>query len=485
METETPLARCADAETWSTAEALAAMLDRQAAAVAAVGEALPDLARAVEAAAARLRDGAGRLVYAGAGSSARIAAQDAAELLPTFGWPPARVAWLIAGGPGALLRSVEGAEDDAAAGDRDAAALGLAPDDVVLAVAASGVTPYTRAAQAAARRSGALTIAFANNPEAPLLAEADHPILLRTGPEFLPGSTRLGAGTAQKVALNLFSTQLMARLGRVYRGRMVGLGAGQRQAHRPGAAHRGRARRLRARGRGRGARGGGPRRPPRHPDARRPAAGRGRVAAGGDRRRPRAGAGLRNLLIPPGGSATLRLVAPGRYDRRRTPRRAAGGTMRYAINSLSLAARSEPAARPAATLAVRYRGALVVAVLLSAALAYLATPAAERRARRHRRRTGADPAPPPDGAGQARDGRGRARAGGLAARPPGAPGPGLGLRRGCTLMAAGPGLIWAMAHVALGAALLHGGLLLLILLGWADGGLPLRRRADLTQPGAP
>ena len=223
METETPLARCADAETWSTAEALAAMLDRQAAAVAAVGEALPDLARAVEAAAARLRDGAGRLFYAGAGSSARIAAQDAAELLPTFGWPPARVAWLIAGGPGALLRSVEGAEDDAAAGDRDAAALGLAPDDVVLAVAASGVTPYTRAAQAAARRSGALTIAFANNPEALLLAESDHPILLRTGPEFLPGSTRLGAGTAQKVALNLFSTQLMARLGRVYRGRMVGL----------------------------------------------------------------------------------------------------------------------------------------------------------------------------------------------------------------------------------------------------------------------
>src|SRR4051812_29994599 len=193
------------------------MLDRQAAAVAAVGEALPDLARAVEAAAARLGDGAGRLV----GPDRRP--EDAAELLPTFGWPPARVAWLIAGGPGALLRSVEGAEDDAAAGDRDAAALGLAPDDVLLAVAASGVTPYTRATQAAARRSGALTIAFANNPEAPLLAGADHPILLRTGPEFLPGSTRLGAGTAQKVALNLFSTQLMARLGRVYRRRMVGL----------------------------------------------------------------------------------------------------------------------------------------------------------------------------------------------------------------------------------------------------------------------
>lgn len=221
METETPLADGADAGDWSTAEALAAMLERQAAAVAAVGDALPDLARAVEAAAARLRNRAGRLVYAGAGSSARIAAQDAAELLPTFGWPPERVACLIAGGAGALLRSVEGAEDDAAAGERDAAALG--PADVVLAVAASGVTPYTRAAQAAARRAGALTVAFANNPGAPLLAQADHPILLRTGPEFLPGSTRLAAGTAQKVALNLFSTQLMARLGRVYRGRMVGL----------------------------------------------------------------------------------------------------------------------------------------------------------------------------------------------------------------------------------------------------------------------
>jgi N-acetylmuramic acid 6-phosphate etherase len=92
---------------------------------------------------------------------------------------------------------------------------------VILAVAASGVTPYTRAAQAAARRAGALAIAFACNRDAPLLAEADHPVLLRTGPEFLAGSTRLAAGTAQKVALNLFSTQLMVRLGRVYRGHMV------------------------------------------------------------------------------------------------------------------------------------------------------------------------------------------------------------------------------------------------------------------------
>ena len=96
-------------------------------------------------------------------------------------------------------------------------------NDVILAVAASGATPYTRAAQAAARRAGALAIAFACNRDTPLLAEADHPVLLRTGPEFLAGSTRLAAGTAQKAALNLFSTQLMVRLGRVYRGHMVAM----------------------------------------------------------------------------------------------------------------------------------------------------------------------------------------------------------------------------------------------------------------------
>lgn len=225
METEARGAPCGDADSsrWSTADALAAMLDGQAGAVAAVRAALPDLGRAVEAAAGRLADGDGRLVYAGAGASGRIAAQDAAELYPTFGWPHERALCLIAGGPDALARSVEGAEDDAGQGRREVDGLGVRPRDVALAVAASGATPYTRAVQAACRRGGALTIALANNPGAPLLAEADIPILLRTGPEFLPGSTRLAAGTAQKIALNLFSTGLMARLGRVYRGRMVGL----------------------------------------------------------------------------------------------------------------------------------------------------------------------------------------------------------------------------------------------------------------------
>ena len=119
------------------------------------------------------------------------------------------------------MRSVEGAEDDAAAGKAEMMALRPTAEDVVLAVAASGTTAFTRAAQATARAAGALTVAMANNPSAPLLADAEIPVLLHTGPEFLAGSTRMTAGTAQKMALNLFSTQLMMELGRVYQGLMV------------------------------------------------------------------------------------------------------------------------------------------------------------------------------------------------------------------------------------------------------------------------
>ncbi len=220
MSTEQSLHRYRDADTWPTEEGLAAMLENQLGALTAVRAALPALAAAVSAAAGRL--GAdGRLVYVGAGASARLAVQDGVELHPTFGWPHERVAYLIAGGEGALVRSVEGAEDDAAAGQAEAVALRLGPADVVVSVAASGSTRYTRAVQAAARAAGALTVALANNPGAPLLAEAEHPVLLETGPEFLAGSTRMTAGTAQKIALNLFSTRLMTELGRVYRGLMV------------------------------------------------------------------------------------------------------------------------------------------------------------------------------------------------------------------------------------------------------------------------
>jgi N-acetylmuramic acid 6-phosphate etherase len=221
MDTERRLERYRGADHWPTEESLAAMLENQVGAFCAVRSALPPLAAAVRAAAARLRGGEGRLVYVGAGASGRLAAQDGVELFPTFGWPKARLAYLIAGGPEALLEAIEGAEDDgeaAAAAVRD---LAVGAADVLVAVAASGTTRYTRSAQAAARKAGALTLALANNPQAPLLAEAEHPILLHTGPEFLAGSTRMTAGTAQKIALNLLSTQLMIELGRVHDGLMV------------------------------------------------------------------------------------------------------------------------------------------------------------------------------------------------------------------------------------------------------------------------
>jgi N-acetylmuramic acid 6-phosphate etherase len=220
MDTEDRLLRYRDADTWPAEESLAAMLDHQMAAFGAVRNALPALARAAEAAAARLVHG-GRLVYAGAGASGRLAVQDGVELHPTFGWPRARLRYLIAGGEAALVRSIEGAEDDGAAAVVAVEALALGSADVVVAVAASGRTAFTCAAQAHARAAGALTIGMANNPGSPLLAEAEVPVLLETGAEFLAGSTRMSAGTAQKVALNLLSTQIMIALGRVYQGFMV------------------------------------------------------------------------------------------------------------------------------------------------------------------------------------------------------------------------------------------------------------------------
>ncbi len=206
---------------WESPAVLAALWQSQLAAVAAVGPALPALGEAADAAAARLDRAGGRLAYAGAGTSGRIAAQDGAELAPTFGWPEERISLHLAGGAAALLRGVEGAEDDRAAGAAAGAALGGA--DVLVAVAASGRTPYTLAALEAARAGGALCIGIANVAGSPLLAAAEHAILLATGAEVVAGSTRLAAGTAQKVALNLFSTLVMVRLGHVHRGRMVDL----------------------------------------------------------------------------------------------------------------------------------------------------------------------------------------------------------------------------------------------------------------------
>ncbi len=224
MRTEAIDQRYQDLDLWPTGEALEAMLEAQFAAVAAVRAAVPAITAAVDAAAGVLGE-RGRLIYLGAGTSGRIGVQDGTELVPTFDWPPSRLVYLMAGGDGALLRSVEGAEDDDADGraqiDRAEAGRG----DVVIAVAASGTTPFSVGAIARARQRGALTIAVANNPGTPLLAAAEHAILADTGAEVIAGSTRMKAGTAQKVVLNMISTGIMVRLGRVYRGMMVNMRA--------------------------------------------------------------------------------------------------------------------------------------------------------------------------------------------------------------------------------------------------------------------
>lgn len=212
--------RYADFDRWSAEDAVAAMYEGQLAALAAVRPALGAIAAAADAA-ARVLGETGRLVYAGAGTSGRLAVQDGAELAPTFNWPADRTLFCIAGGLQALTVSVEGAEDsaDEAVAIIDSHHIGSC--DVVIVVAASGRTPFTLGALRAAKRRGALTIGIANNPATPILKEADHPILAETGSELVAGSTRMKAGTAQKVILNMISTAIMARLGRIYKGYMV------------------------------------------------------------------------------------------------------------------------------------------------------------------------------------------------------------------------------------------------------------------------
>jgi len=228
IETERLSPRYSGIDTWAPADILDAMIEGQFAAVGAVRAAKPAIERAALAMESRLSDG-GRLIYAGAGTSGRLAVQDGAELMPTFSWPPERLLLLIAGGDKALIRAVEGAEDNV----KDAQALikrhKVTKSDVLIAVAASGTTPFTLACLREAGRNGALTIGIANNPKTPLLSEADHPILLDTGPEPIAGSTRLNAGTAQRITLGLLSSLVMIRLGRVYDGMMVDVQATNRK----------------------------------------------------------------------------------------------------------------------------------------------------------------------------------------------------------------------------------------------------------------
>lgn len=220
MDTESLEGRLTGIDTADPLDALGALLDNQFAAVQAVAAALPAVRDAAVAAAERLR-GDGRLMFAGAGTSARLAVQDGTELAPTYSWPRERLVYVIAGGPAALTLSIEGAEDDREAGFADLAAAQPTADDVLIAVSASGRTPFTLGALDAARQAGALTIGIASNAGSPLVEDADHGIVIETGPEPIAGSTRMGAGTGHKVALNLLSTLIMVRLGRVYDGLMV------------------------------------------------------------------------------------------------------------------------------------------------------------------------------------------------------------------------------------------------------------------------
>jgi N-acetylmuramic acid 6-phosphate etherase len=234
MSTEQINTRFADLETWPSLELVKAFHDDQLAAVAAVSPALPAIAEAADAAAARLAD-CGRLIYVGAGTSGRIGVQDGVELTPTFNWPKERLLFILAGGDDAVLQAIEGAEDSVEEGQWTVLKSGVNENDVVIGLAASGATPFTVAAVEYAGLLGAMTIGVANNRDAPLLAACKHPILIETGAEAIAGSTRMKAGTAQKVFCNLFSTLLMVRLGRVYRGLMVDLRASNEKLRRRSA----------------------------------------------------------------------------------------------------------------------------------------------------------------------------------------------------------------------------------------------------------
>jgi len=186
----------------------------------AVGREIPAIAQAVDAIVAGIRKG-GRLIYVGAGSSGRMAVLDAAECQPTFGTAPELVQALIAGGGRAITQAVEGAEDDVRQGKRELRARKLTRHDVVVGVTASGTTPYVLAALKYARGRGATTVAITSNRKMPVARQARIVIAAEVGPEVLTGSTRMKAGTAQKMVLNMLSTATMARLGHVYENLMI------------------------------------------------------------------------------------------------------------------------------------------------------------------------------------------------------------------------------------------------------------------------
>ena len=220
LNTELPSQEHAGLDQYPVTELVDTLIADQFNAVRAVQQAAPSITAAIEAAAPRIAAG-GRLIYVGAGTSGRLGVLDGVELYPTFSWPHERALSLLAGGKGAMFQAVEGAEDDRFQGGADLLGLAPQPNDVVLLLAASGNTPYVLGALDAANACGALSIGIANNAGAPVVAGAQIGITLDTGNEIISGSTRLKAGTAQKIVLNTISSAIMVRLHKVYGNLMV------------------------------------------------------------------------------------------------------------------------------------------------------------------------------------------------------------------------------------------------------------------------
>ncbi len=219
-----------DLDLQSTAELVRLMNEENALVPLAVATALPAITAAIDAIAARLTSG-GRLIYIGAGSAGRIGMLDASECRPTFNTPEGQVVGLIAGGLDAITRAVENAEDNASAGAGDLAALGLTARDAVVGIAASGRTPYVLGAMRYASKVGAFTVGVSCNAHAPLSGVVAQPIEVVPGPEFIAGSTRLKAGTAQKLVLNMISTIVMIRIGKTYNDLMVDIRVTNQKLH--------------------------------------------------------------------------------------------------------------------------------------------------------------------------------------------------------------------------------------------------------------
>ncbi len=224
LETERVDARYASIDRASVAELASLMNEADATVPAAVRAALPQIVPAIEAVAERMRDG-GRLLYVGAGTPGRLGVLDASECPPTFSTPPDLVRGLIAGGEPAMFAAQEGVEDDADAGRDAITTERVGPADSVVGITASGRTPYVLAAIEEARRRGALTVGLACNAGTALSAAAEYGIEVVVGPEVIAGSTRLKAGTAQKLVLNMFSTIVMVQLGKTYGNLMVDMEA--------------------------------------------------------------------------------------------------------------------------------------------------------------------------------------------------------------------------------------------------------------------